>query len=447
MSGSRLRREPGVALIVVLWALAVVLVMLAPLQLAAWSEAAAGREALGRVRATWAARAGVETVLARIEDDLLAPDRTSALRLNADLERLESGTLAGAGFTVRHCVGGLDKPGPLDASGRINVNTMTVDDLLLLPDMSEEIAESILDWIDADDDPRELGAEREQYAAGPSPCVPRNGPVRSLQELELVTGVEPIFVRGEDWNLNGRLDPNENDGDASPPADNADGRLDAGWSAVLSAGTADPGYGLSGEPLLDLRAATSEEVSQRLDVDGAQAEAIIYHVQTSGGALADFLATPLAQLAEPPQQPARPRGRAPEVPDVASLDQDQLAALLDECTVTAGDGTARPGRLNINTCEDATLEYLSAISPAMRDGILYARASQSGGFLSLMDLLEVPSVDSATLARLEPIVTTRSGTFTVAATGRDQATGIEVSMTAVLDRSTLPATIADLVLP
>ena len=37
----------------------------------------------------------------------------------------------------------------------------------------------------------------------------------------------PEFVRGEDWNLNGRLDPNEDDGDISYPPDNSDGKLDA----------------------------------------------------------------------------------------------------------------------------------------------------------------------------------------------------------------------------
>ena len=41
----------------------------------------------------------------------------------------------------------------------------------------------------------------------------RNGFYRSVAELELVAGIWGDFVRGEDRNLNGRMDPNENDGE------------------------------------------------------------------------------------------------------------------------------------------------------------------------------------------------------------------------------------------
>ena len=53
----------------------------------------------------------------------------------------------------------------------------------------------------------------------------------------MVLGVWPKEVRGEDWNLNNRLDPNENDGDASFPDDNADGVLDYGIAGMFTART------------------------------------------------------------------------------------------------------------------------------------------------------------------------------------------------------------------
>ncbi|MBC8113052.1 MAG: hypothetical protein H7062_01620, partial [Candidatus Saccharimonas sp.] len=57
----------------------------------------------------------------------------------------------------------------------------------------------------------------------------------SIDELLLVQGVTPALLYGEDANRNGLLDPNENDGDQSPPLDNADGVLDHGWVAFLTA--------------------------------------------------------------------------------------------------------------------------------------------------------------------------------------------------------------------
>jgi len=96
------------------------------------------------------------------------------------------------------------------------------------------LADAILDFIDSDDTPRTNGCESEYYTAL-SPSYPaKNSPLESLDELLLVRGVTPEYLYGEDFNRNGLLDPNENDGDASWPPDNADGALQLGWSAYLT---------------------------------------------------------------------------------------------------------------------------------------------------------------------------------------------------------------------
>ena len=50
-------------------------------------------------------------------------------------------------------------------------------------------AQSIADWIDADDLHRARGAEREYYLALPFPYEPRNGPITDLAELRRVRGL------------------------------------------------------------------------------------------------------------------------------------------------------------------------------------------------------------------------------------------------------------------
>lgn len=55
--------------------------------------------------------------------------------------------------------------------------------------VAESLAAAVLDWRDADDRPRPLGAERDWYtASGRRP--PRNGPLEHTRELWLVRGVE-----------------------------------------------------------------------------------------------------------------------------------------------------------------------------------------------------------------------------------------------------------------
>jgi hypothetical protein len=61
--------------------------------------------------------------------------------------------------------------------------------LLQLPGMTDEVADSILDWIDADDAPREFGAEVEFYSQRDPPYEPRNALPSSIEELLLVQGV------------------------------------------------------------------------------------------------------------------------------------------------------------------------------------------------------------------------------------------------------------------
>ncbi len=137
--------------------------------------------------------------------------------------------------------------GVIDESGKLNVNALgrrVREDrlneeearaiLLGLPRMTPETADAILDWLDADEMPRKNGAESEYYTGLETPYRAKNGPLDTLDELALVRGVSQELLFGEDTNRNGLLDPNENDGDASLPNDNADDLLERGWSAYLT---------------------------------------------------------------------------------------------------------------------------------------------------------------------------------------------------------------------
>ncbi len=140
-----------------------------------------------------------------------------------------------AGTILRH--------GLIDESGRLNLNRLlkfeldedqTREMMMYLPDMTEEVADAILDWIDDDETVRTYGAESDYYTSLEPPYESKNGPLDSIDELLQVAGVTTDLLYGEDTNRNGRLDPNENDGDANAPFDNADGLLQPGWAAYLT---------------------------------------------------------------------------------------------------------------------------------------------------------------------------------------------------------------------
>lgn len=63
---------------------------------------------------------------------------------------------------------------------------------------AREIVDSLVDWLDADDDESNLGAERNYYESLEKPVVPRNGPVDFLEELLQVKGITRELLYGND---------------------------------------------------------------------------------------------------------------------------------------------------------------------------------------------------------------------------------------------------------
>lgn len=125
--------------------------------------------------------------------------------------------------------------GVTDESSHININALMQidpsgkilhDALMKLPNMTEDVADAIVDWVDPDDDPRANGAE-DQYYSGLLPSYRcKNGPLDSLEELLLVRGVTPELLFGGDRNRNGMTDSTE-------MADGVEAH-DRGWSAYLT---------------------------------------------------------------------------------------------------------------------------------------------------------------------------------------------------------------------
>ena len=131
--------------------------------------------------------------------------------------------------------------GVVDESTKINLNALPFFDkwtpgsarqlLLTLPNMTEEIADAILDWVDDDDEEREFGAEADFYSGLAPAYAPKNGPLDSLDELLLVRGVTPDLLFSLDTNRNGVLDTDETIGTAASSLD-ADQYL--GWANYVT---------------------------------------------------------------------------------------------------------------------------------------------------------------------------------------------------------------------
>lgn len=396
------------------------------------SQATAGRDALARSRAYWAARSGVEQVIAALQSETQSADGAGAQTLLSRLQSESDGVLNGATFRVVHGENGEVLPGPADAGARLNVNLMSKEDLMLLPNMSEDLADSILDYIDADEDPNPFGAEAETYSSQLFPYTPRNAPIHHLEELELVSNIQPWMVRGLDRGLDGYLDNADLEQPASPSVAASTGSADLGWSQYLTASSTSGGLAPDGLAKLDLLTAQASDIQTVTGVDADQAAAILSSAQGGTATMATFIATNLSTLAQGTAgaTPGQPR-RA-----VRNLSNDQLQALYDSCSI--GPDLGGVGRLNINTANEEVFPFISGIDPVMAQLILEYRDQMGGNIPSLVSLLEIPGMSRAALAALVPRLDVRSNTFTMTAIGRDENTGVTVEMQVEVDRSALP---------
>ena len=152
-----------------------------------------------------------------------------------------------------------------DESTRLNLNILPkleetlpgagVTLLMALPGMTEDVADAILDWLDEDDEERELGAESGYYAGMRPAYAAKNGPLETVEELLLVRGVSPELLFGGDVNRNGTIDAHE-----TPPEETSG----LGWSAYLTLYSMENNVRADGEPRIDLNQSDLQKLSDQL---------------------------------------------------------------------------------------------------------------------------------------------------------------------------------------
>ena len=170
-------------------------------------------------------------------------------------------------------------PGLVDEASKINLNApwLTADMIQYLPGMTPQIAAAIVDWRDSDSSVSSNGAEDETYSKLSSAYKTKNADFESVEELRLVNGMTPAILYGEDANLNGILDANENDGDESAPYDNRDSRLDPGLMEYFTVHSYEPSTGTNADSRADVQALLTSVL------DSQRAGEIIRNFQSQGG--------------------------------------------------------------------------------------------------------------------------------------------------------------------
>ncbi len=429
----RVAGRSAAVLVLVLWAIVVLSLVAGGVSFVLKQDLAIANLQRDRVVAHQLARAGVARAIAEVMDDTDATD-TLADYWADDPSIFEGIALVGGTFSViadDHRPLPAGRFGAGDECGKLNVNTATREQLAALPDATNAIVGAIIDWRDRNEQPEPDGIERGHYGSLPHPYTIRNGPLRTVRELLLVRGIDEHLLYGEDRNTNGLLDDNENDGDASPPPDNADGRLDRGWFAYLTVYSYDKNVDSGGQPRLNINNASAGDFQARLSLEQWAAESIVKaREQKEFEHLSDLLDV---------TRPADVQRGADDIDYYArnQREKDQpvtesiFAQIVDRLTLK--DDKTLVGLLNVNTAPRAVLRTLPGVDDQLADAIIRERDA-GAGFTTIGDLLQVAGMTKDIFARLEQHVTVRSWVFRIHSRGLTDSGLARASIECVVDR-------------
>jgi general secretion pathway protein K len=179
-------RRRGSAFVMTIWILAAMTGLVLAVGHGVRVEADAAANRLATAQATAAEKGAEQFVLSAVAAEIATPGTLNT----DDIQNTMSGMqVADAYFYIL-------KPDPedetalafglTDEAGKLDINTATEQQLINLPNMTQDIVDSIIDWRDADSTPGGEGAEDPYYQSLPTPYQCKNANFETVEELMLV---------------------------------------------------------------------------------------------------------------------------------------------------------------------------------------------------------------------------------------------------------------------
>ncbi len=505
-------RYNGMVLILVLWILMVLVVLVLALAQNTRLDNSIRLTMSDKVTARWLSRAGVYQAIGQLAND----DNTTDGQWDNwyDNPRLfKDFKLTGGTFTVyadRFRQGNKGTYGVEDEASKLNVNTATLNMLLKLPNMTDTLAQAIIQWRDDPEHSYLIPAgtvggslngtvnnnsnsngsnankdvlaninSRNRVSSATSSQTDNTSADSpgTLRCLALVEGMTNKILYGEDTNMNGIMETNENDGDKNPPQDNEDGILDRGLLGYVTVYSYELNCDGQGQRRININKADIDTLEEKLQL--APPYALWLVENRPFNSIADIVKPGDTQARLPDIAPnnnlatgganvavrggnsassgtgrirrtrtARTRttsrnnvntpgshtGTKPDNEKIQPV-RPTLAVfrrIADHITVTYALRIA--GRININTANSDILQCLPGIDEHLAQQIISKRSVLPDGFRSIAEVLAVQGMTPNKFKAIAKLITVRSYVFTIRSQGREAKTGITCNIEAVVQR-------------
>jgi len=350
-------RAAGTVLIVTIWVTLVLAGLVLVFARSMRVAAAVSANQVASLEAESIAAGALQYVVAKLSDQTQTQTQTATSTTTDLYEEMQVGE---GYFWILHANLESDQEltyGLTDEAGKINLNTASEEMLLKLPGMTAELAASIIDWRDADSDVTAGGAEDEYYLLQPTPYHCKNAPLETVSEILLIKGASEELLYGEDTNLNGILDPQENDGDKSEPPDNANGQLDRGFYDYVTVYSTEANVDSGGNARINITSTSSVSDLQTLLQDTFKEDRAL-EIMMASGVSSNPTFTSILQFYY------RSRMTFKEFSQIA----DKL---------TTSSETTLPGLVNVNTASKEVLMCLPGLEEKDVDDMIAYRESNT----------------------------------------------------------------------
>ena len=379
------KEQKGIILIIVLWIVFVLVSMAVAFSNSMLLEYKAADNSLANLEAIQTVESAakyIKFILSNLEEKGEIPD--TELYLAEDVE-VSNGTFWLIGRDNDSDSYDLASYSLIDESSKLNLNTAELEMLELLPDMTTELAGAIVDWRDTDSEVNYEGAESDTYLPTYN-C--KNSNFETIEEIHLVNGADWDILYGEDTNMNGLLDANENDGDETEPDDNSDGILDPGIMEYLTVYSREPNNQSDGNSRVNINSRQTQQLIRIIDEtlgQGRGSELVSGSGTQNYSSILEFYYR-------------------------SGMTVEEFSQIEDKITVSDGDYIE--GRVNVNTASETVLSCIPGLGTGNASDLIANRQGKTTDELSSITwVTEVLSEEDAMLAG--PYITTKSYQFSV----------------------------------
>jgi type II secretory pathway component PulK len=305
--------------------------------------------------------------------------------------------------------------GIIDEASKLNLNYANQAQMIQLPGINTEFADSIIDWIDTDSNVTGGdGAESDYYSSLPEPYQAKNQPMETPGELQLVKGFDPTQMWGIDRNRNGVVEPGEaSQGSMSMNSNGVSSNR--GIAPFVTVFTAEPTTDMQGNARINVNSLATGVGGRNGVAAGGRSGGGGRTVGRTGGgnsAAANQLLQVLekgmsASKAQAAVQAAQDRGPFTSIFDFAqkaNLTSQDIRPIADSLSFVTGNATSLPGLIDVATAPREVLLTLPGLQPSDVDTLIAERQTTDTSSIAWVS----DAMSMANAAKIGPYITNRS---------------------------------------